>query len=497
MAITFLTNEDEKVFVKSVNGGLPDENGNVEIALDNAGQTVDMNKYAKVAYVDEQLEEVKADMIQQTPLFAESIEGCTDTSKVYVLPDGYIYAYSSVETEKSPNLNDGVYEYGRFTSAGTEYDSDIPIEASFRNVNYLPVEGGRTIKGYYDESVLGHYGIDIVQYDADKNILVARQFISTLIHTDGTTELELNPSTAFIRIDVNANGIRTYDLSAVQVAIYYKEDAVAEFIEYTGEDTVVGWKSTGHAFVPADYEDRIVALEDKVSEMGTAVSDILYGKKIIYDGDSIAESRTGTSGNNGGGYAKIIAEVVSGTYVNQAVGGGILRSASALGKTNHSVVDNLVNLPMDGDLYCFEGGINDWWGNATLGTYTLSDFTGELDTTTICGALETIFRFALNNFTGKPICFVITHKIQNSAYAENGAGNTFKEYHDTMAGICEKYSIPYYDAFSESGLNGWNAAQVDAYLNGADDACHPNAEGYKRYYVPQLLALFRRIMPVS
>ena len=70
-----------------------------------------------------------------------------------------------------------------------------------------------------------------------------------------------------------------------------------------------------------------------------------------------------------------------------------------------------------------------------------------------------------------------------------------------MVGICNKYSIPYYDAFSESGLNGWNTAQNNAYLtsnsNGTADGIHPNAEGYKRYYVPQLVQLFERIMPVE
>lgn len=27
------------------------------------------------------------------------------------------------------------------------------------------------------------------------------------------------------------------------------------------------------------------------------------------------------------------------------------------------------------------------------------------------------------------------------------------------------------------------------------DGCHPNEKGYKIYYVPQLLALFRKIIP--
>lgn len=233
------------------------------------------------------------------------------------------------------------------------------------------------------------------------------------------------------------------------------------------------------------------------------ISDPLFGKYVCYDGDSIAESRTNQASNyyNGGAYAKIIADTTYGTYENQAVGGGILRSASAVGSSAHSIVDNLANLPTNADLYCFEGGINDYWGNAELGTYNNSDFTGTLDTATVCGALETIFRYALNNFPGKPVCFVITHKIQSTAYIENSNGNTFEEYRDSIVGICKKHSIPYYDAFSESGLNGWNTVQNNLYLtsngNGTGDGCHPNAEGYKRYYVPQLLSLFRKIMPVE
>ena len=39
----------------------------------------------------------RAEVIQQTPAFANSVEECTDTSKVYVLPDGFIYAHDGTE----------------------------------------------------------------------------------------------------------------------------------------------------------------------------------------------------------------------------------------------------------------------------------------------------------------------------------------------------------------------------------------------------------------
>ncbi len=259
------------------------------------------------------------------------------------------------------------------------------------------------------------------------------------------------------------------------------------------------------------------AVKNYVASVGGTATTVttessLYGKKIVYDGDSIC---IGTYG--GGGYAKLIADKVGGSYINQAVGGARLQTQEGSSGNFHSIVDNLTNLPTDGDLYCFEGGINDYWTKGILGTYDYENFgitvdesgvvvgydelDTDLDLTTVCGALEKIFRYALRTFVGKPICFIITHKIQRTAYNANSNGDTFKDYHDAMVGICEKYSIPYYDAFNESGLNGWNLSQNNAFLTGNSknepDGCHPNEEGYKRYYVPQLISLFESIMPIE
>ena len=254
----------------------------------------------------------------------------------------------------------------------------------------------------------------------------------------------------------------------------------------------------------ADYLPNSYRLnETQVEEVRDITSTgYLYGKKIAYNGDSIAESRLqSASANNGGGYAKLIADATGGTYANSAVSGGILSSAVPSGTMPHSVVNTLNNMPDDADLICFEGGINDYWRDVPLGDYTESDYSGTLDTTTLCGALESIFRQATQKWVGKPICFVIVHKIKSTVYVANSAGWTFEQGREKMMGICKKYAIPFYDAFSESGLNAYNDIQNNTFLtsnsNGTPDGCHPNAEGYKKYYVPQLIALFETIMPRS
>lgn len=236
--------------------------------------------------------------------------------------------------------------------------------------------------------------------------------------------------------------------------------------------------------VPSGSKSDALASLIASIEAGAGTNSPLTGKKIVYDGDSICEASFS--------YPKLIADKTACIFENQAVGGARLCANSE----RHSVVNNLANLPTDGDIYCFQGGINDWWGNTALGTYTQGDYTGAVDSSTIYGAMETICRYALTNFFGKSICFVITHKVQNAAYSKNSAGYTFWDYRKAMIDVCEKYSIPYYDAFTKSGLNGWNTAQK-AGLFVDSDGTHPTEAAYEAYYVPQLISLFESIIPIG
>ncbi len=374
----------------------------------------------------------------------------------------------------SANLCDNEFEYGWIDDDGSNKDTYTPITVSFRTKNYIEVEGGREI--CYNNN-FNSTTCKIWQYDADRKMIGEKVSLETSINIySGTKSIVLDANTKYVRLGCYTTEAK--DLATVQLNLYYVEDKNKMFTD------------AGNVFV---YVPRYTSVGGFVDSKKVLTP--LTGKKIVYDGDSIAESRLAYA-VNGGGYAKLIADLTTGIYDNQAVGGGRLTTRTD-GK--HSVVDNLANLPPDGDLYCFQGGINDYWANSTLGTYDKADFTGTLDTDTVCGALETIFRYALNNFVGKPVCFVITHKIQNTAYIENSNGDTFEDYRNAMVGICNKYSIPYYDAFTESSLNGWNTAQNNAFLtantDGTADGCHPNEEGYKKYYVPQLISLFEKIMP--
>lgn len=226
----------------------------------------------------------------------------------------------------------------------------------------------------------------------------------------------------------------------------------------------------------------------------------IAGKTIAYNGDSITESRTNSASvsYNAGAYPKLIADTTNSSYANFAVGGGTLAYKSGGG---HRICRDIVNMNGNYDAIIFSGGINDYWQNIPLGTYSESDYTSDVDDTTVCGALESIFRQAINKWCGKPIMFVITHKIYNTVYNDNSAGYSFKDLHDAIVGICDKYSIPYYDCYKDGGLNSYmsimNTTYMTAGASGQPDYTHPNEEAYKRYYVPQVISMIEENLKYS
>ena len=219
----------------------------------------------------------------------------------------------------------------------------------------------------------------------------------------------------------------------------------------------------------------------------------LKNKRILYNGDSIAEGRLTGDAANGGAYPKLINDLIGGTFENRAVSGATLSEVSG----HNAICDDIANMSASGDIICLEGGINDYALNVPLGTYTPDDFSGAVDKTTLTGALESIFRQATAKWVGAPILFVITHKMSGSAWTANTEGYTFDDARKRMIEICNKYSIPYLDMFSSGGLTGYISAINTAYMNGGEvhpDGWHPDENGYKKYYIPRLISMFESLL---
>lgn len=200
---------------------------------------------------------------------------------------------------------------------------------------------------------------------------------------------------------------------------------------------------------------------------------------IAFFGDSITA----------GGYPELIGSITGATVTNHGVGGATV--ASGIANAAH-IVEQIAAYSGNDDIICISGGYNDFCNEVPLGTLT-TGYNAALDTTTLIGALENIFRKLLTSHSEAQIFYVITHKIDGAENRQNEIGLTLTDYHDAIVSVMEKYSIPCYDAFADSGLitstaSDWGATIRSLYTTNADGT-HPNEAGYLKYYVHQIIGM--------
>lgn len=227
---------------------------------------------------------------QLRPEFAQTVEQCEDETKLYVLPDGFIYAYMLVP---------GAGLYVNRLPVATNPDGTIYNNVGYKNNTRLSVSDGvfdeRTETGWCTTGLIpATYG-DVVRlkncvfaktntaggshragvYGADENgnfvsgntssmgdITKADTTWQPVYDEDGDNVIQFTiPShmknSSFIRIVVqefNANSIITVNEEIVEA------------------EPVEAWANTGRAFVPADYEPWIRSVEERAENNTLAVN---------------------------------------------------------------------------------------------------------------------------------------------------------------------------------------------------------------------------------
>lgn len=134
----------------------------------------------------------------------------------------------------------------------------------------------------------------------------------------------------------------------------------------------------------------------------------LAGKTLYVAGDSIAYGK-----GSAGGYGKCIADKYGMTLTNEAVDGATLTpniTDKVYGGTRgciSTVVTNSAALAK-ADYILLEGGVNDAWNNAPVGTLT-DGFAAAYDETTMTGALEKMLDDLAKNYSDKRVAYVFPH----------------------------------------------------------------------------------------
>lgn len=279
---------------------IKDNNGNiyeVPALKGNPGYTpVKGVDYWTEADKAEIVETVKAEVplvkVAEQPTFVNSVDEMTDTSKVYVLPDGFIYAYikTKIWQEGSTNLiptstvsgggsiyNTKGYKLGvRLNSSATEKEQLWCITTGF-----IPIAKNDVLRIKYWANGKSDYftqtGNSICLYNSSyTHLTVNQEGTGTVLNTNGIgtfddsidtytvkiSDILNNDTIAFVRVStiVTAIGATATDDDASKVIITINEEITdGRYVES------YGWASTGHAFVPADYENRIIELEENTT----------------------------------------------------------------------------------------------------------------------------------------------------------------------------------------------------------------------------------------
>ena len=258
------------------------------------------------AYILEEL----AQRGQVEPLFAESaewLEANGDKSKIYVLPDGMLWAWMLVEKEVSAgpgytNALDGTTMHinqrwsrsSKTYSTANGYMTTDPIPVAADQMVYVNLSRNAFMQNY----------ARIIYLDANSNYVSADDSTSATridIATDdagvsswkvGYECTTVGDMSTYTRLD----GADSITHMIVVFNIYYHLSdsgggsiteadcagiilSVGNPIEEGGTEVVweYDWASTGHAFVPADYEDRIVELERQSAEHAADIADLKNG----------------------------------------------------------------------------------------------------------------------------------------------------------------------------------------------------------------------------
>lgn len=268
-------------------------NGEFDGAKGDPGKTpvrgVDYWTPDDIAAIDADIATELAKRGQLKPEFANSIEECTDTSKLYVLPDGMLYAW--MLTEKEVTSGGGNYTnilHLAVNADGSEYvglngedgyKTNYRLNSSKAEVaqdgmcctGFMPVTPGADtvlrLKHITPDGTKGGY---IYGFEADRNTgtggnsyipstlndsydAATDTYVLTLATAVGTAAGLKNCS--YIRItigNINENTIITCNEEITESTT----ETVKEY----------AWASTGHAFVPADYESRIIAVENTTTK---------------------------------------------------------------------------------------------------------------------------------------------------------------------------------------------------------------------------------------
>lgn len=342
-------------------------------------------------------------------------------------------------------------------------DGTLDDSASKVASDYIEVINGASYSFPVDRS---HFGTSLAAQIAMYN--ASKTFIGAVTGT--YSEKNANILTIVIN-NANCKYIRT---TALKQTLRYS----AKW--QTGYDTYMVINSDTYPTRYYPFGEIPQYADGELSSENYAMTNPLFGKSVIFDGDSICAANDDTDKL---GWAGRIGKKNRMMWNNFAVSGGTFTKIA--GKHVISETDYGNANP---DYIIIEGGTNDAdiigsiiKGNIPeqYGSYLPTGYTDEFSTSTYCGAIESLFKRLLSTYPKAKIGVIIAQKMGvSNDYTPTG--NNRRAYFETLIKLCEKWGIPFINLWDRGRLN----PRLSAYYTADDpnsfytDGQHLTPNGY-------------------
>jgi hypothetical protein len=218
--------------------------------------------------------------------FVDSVEEMTDTSKFYVM-DGFIYAYMLTDVEAEPSYTNVLplaINADGTPYVGTNGEKGYKVGWRINSSAVEKEEDGRCCTGFIAAKPSDTIRIKNMYHPTDNNmngylVIYSSAFAKIASGYEGTAFKFVNGECEFVVNNATMASGTVADMAYFRISTGIIDDTSIITInqpitEGGGTTTGYAWANTGRAFVPADYEDRIISLENDVDVLKKTVENI-------------------------------------------------------------------------------------------------------------------------------------------------------------------------------------------------------------------------------
>ena len=252
-------------------------------------------------------EEVPLIKTAEQPTFVNSVDECTDPEKIYVLPDGYMYAYGTKYVKQYTNIlptltdTEGNIYNGVGCKDNTKINNSTGLDFAdnlYFSTGFIPMSCTDCVRMRGTGAVKNNSQL-VIYYDKNKtkigdthagasNAFAIDENGDVLFNSDPTALSTYYPNVAYMRFSIY-KGTKTPDFSSMIITVN------EEIIEGEFE----GFHNTGLVYQPMDCEDRIIELEEDVTDLKDDVAKLKEtgGGNVTFDYSAYGLPELALTGN--------------------------------------------------------------------------------------------------------------------------------------------------------------------------------------------------------